>query len=818
MRKRVWLVLFIAVIIVTFSATTLQVALDGSQAYQSIQSAIEDAVDGDTVLVYPGRYYENVDFIGKSISLCSLEFTTGDSTYISTTIIDGGMQDPCIAIHADELEATVQGFTLTNGLGFVEWQTYNYRSGGGIYIYRYFQAPYSKQVNVINCDITGNRAVWGAGIYCTESSLYLSGVNIHHNYGSLTAGGIRFYGVDRYQSPNIVFDPVNLCSVYANYGWNPVDILIIDTIGDTYINLDLASVLNPDVFYIGRIKNIPMYYPYTNILNIQRGYRTEINSDFYVSPTGDNANTGLSPDQALKSIAEAVQRIASDSLEAKTVYVLPGTYNEDESFYLFPIPLKSYVNIIGAGSDKTILHSDLASPTGTNFFWGGYDLKNITIKGFTTSADNIQNCCTMAIFPVSHLTISDMILEDFSTYNYNYAPICFYEPVSLFIDSLVVRNFTVPENAIYMQNLLQDCSITNSTFENIHSTYTSPDTPGDDSWGPTVIDINTRDTMMVDNCIFRNISVQNNQATLYISNDTYLVGNVANIRVNNCLFDNIRSNYNSAVCFYTNIFGSYKVSNCTFYNNYGTLGAVMAGGKVDMQNNIFYNPDAQYELYMAVPDLDSYCVTRLDFDYNNIRNGYNGIRNSSPTNDLYYGEHNFTSEPLFASNAYGDSLYLHLGADSPCINAGTPDTTGLGLLPYDLAGNWRIWNGRIDMGCYEYGSEPYVGIDDPVVPSVPGYNILAYPNPFNAFTNLKVKLSSDSEHKFHKVNSASIEVYNIRGEKVKTISLDVSKGAEQLTYWDGRDQHSRLCPTGIYLLNLNLNGKSVLTRKVTLIR
>jgi hypothetical protein len=122
------------------------------------------------------------------------------------------------------------------------------------------------------------------------------------------------------------------------------------------------------------------------------------------------------------------------------------------------------------------------------------------------------------------------------------------------------------------------------------------------------------------------------------------------------------------------------------------------------------------------------------------------------------------------------------------------------------------------MGCYEYGSEPYVGIDDPVVPSVPGYNILAYPNPFNAFTNLKVKLSSDSEHKFHKVNSASIEVYNIRGEKVKTISLDVSKGAEQLTYWDGRDQHSRLCPTGIYLLNLNLNGKSVLTRKVTLIR
>ena len=45
MRKRVWLVLCISVMIVTFSATTLRVALDGSQVYQSIQSAIEDAVE-----------------------------------------------------------------------------------------------------------------------------------------------------------------------------------------------------------------------------------------------------------------------------------------------------------------------------------------------------------------------------------------------------------------------------------------------------------------------------------------------------------------------------------------------------------------------------------------------------------------------------------------------------------------------------------------------------------------------------------------------------------------------------------------------------
>ncbi|MDD3533642.1 MAG: hypothetical protein PHR27_06415 [Candidatus Cloacimonetes bacterium] len=71
---------------------------------------------------------------------------------------------------------------------------------------------------------------------------------------------------------------------------------------------------------------------------------------------------------------------------------------------------------------------------------------------------------------------------------------------------------------------------------------------------------------------------------------------------------------------------------------------------------------------------------------------------------------------------------------SPCIDGGTPDTEGLSLPPMDLACNRRIWNGRIDMGCYEYGSDPYVGIDDPALPPpAQAISISVYPNPlFNA--------------------------------------------------------------------------------------
>jgi len=71
-------------------AQTITVKQDGSGDFTSIQQAIDSAVNYDTVLVYPGIYYEHLKIEYKNIVLGSLTLTTGDKSYIRQTIIDGG--------------------------------------------------------------------------------------------------------------------------------------------------------------------------------------------------------------------------------------------------------------------------------------------------------------------------------------------------------------------------------------------------------------------------------------------------------------------------------------------------------------------------------------------------------------------------------------------------------------------------------------------------------------------------------------------------------------------------------------------------------
>src|SRR5258708_17615047 len=77
----------------------------------TIQAGINAANNGDTVLVSPGTYYENIDFLGKAITVTS-------SGRPASTTIDGGNREglAVAAFKSQELRTSVlSGFTIKHG-------------------------------------------------------------------------------------------------------------------------------------------------------------------------------------------------------------------------------------------------------------------------------------------------------------------------------------------------------------------------------------------------------------------------------------------------------------------------------------------------------------------------------------------------------------------------------------------------------------------------------------------------------------------------------------------------------------------------------
>ena len=56
------------------------------------------------MLVQPGTYLENINFEAKNILVTSLYHTTQDTTYISSTVIDGNQNGTVVLISDNETD------------------------------------------------------------------------------------------------------------------------------------------------------------------------------------------------------------------------------------------------------------------------------------------------------------------------------------------------------------------------------------------------------------------------------------------------------------------------------------------------------------------------------------------------------------------------------------------------------------------------------------------------------------------------------------------------------------------------------------------
>ncbi|MBT4333173.1 MAG: T9SS type A sorting domain-containing protein [Candidatus Cloacimonetes bacterium] len=147
-------------------------------------------------------------------------------------------------------------------------------------------------------------------------------------------------------------------------------------------------------------------------------------------------------------------------------------------------------------------------------------------------------------------------------------------------------------------------------------------------------------------------------------------------------------------------------------------------------------------------------------------------------------------------------------SSSPCIDAGTLDLpAGIELPEYDLAGNPRIYGETIDMGAYEWQG---VEAEEDEIVQITQTQISNYPNPFNPSTTIQLDLAESGK--------IELAIFNIKGQKVKTLMDAYSTKGHFEMVWKGIDDNKKKVASGQYFIKLKVNGEEKAISKCVLLK
>ena len=189
---------------------------NGSQnnPYATIQHGIDSSLDGDTIIVHPGTYFENLLIENKNLLLGSLFTYTNDSSYANQSIINGDQNGSVITIidHPDTI--FIEDLTIINGLQ---------ENGGGISID-------SSIVNIGNCVIMSNEALnRGGGVFVSYGQMVMEDTRIMNNLAE-AGGGVYLEGNSTLNTNKTVFSSNNADFGGALNSWFISNLTVIKSV------------------------------------------------------------------------------------------------------------------------------------------------------------------------------------------------------------------------------------------------------------------------------------------------------------------------------------------------------------------------------------------------------------------------------------------------------------------------------------------------------------------------------------------------------------------------------------------------------------
>ena len=606
--------------------------------------------------------------------------------------------------------------------------------------------------------ISRNSAFTGAGMHCTASQPILENVTISHNIATGFGGGIYSY-----QNSSITFSGEERSNIYYNVSLNQRIGSDIFTTSPIEVIVDTFTVLQPNEYHAS-----PLAYFTFDVLNF---VYEQIDADFYVSPSGDDANDGMTPETPLKTIMHAGERILGTSEQPRTIFLADGVYSPSSTGEFFPVYLRAHISLVGESELGVVLDGELSSNVISIGDMNDEQVSNMTITGGQGQGILCQNSSPR----LKNLTIHDNSGTGILCESSNPQ----MEHLNIHDNSasgLIIRDQSRPEikHVTISANQWVGIGITNGSSVRMDS-----------------LDINEN----ISSGIFCSWS------ELILTNASILNNGADGIALNaspNSLLDRviIAGNADHGVsCAESNPI----LTSITIADN-GRYGLRIAGSAHPMlTNSIAWNNSNGTISFLGVGDPGSLLVAHSALEGGSLGGIFDGGYYT-----IDWSEGNTNIDPLFVDQENGD---YSLQEGSPCINTGTSFFVWAGDTIVNIPDS-TYQGGEVDMGCFE---SPYSTVSISLEHQLPLKFSLDqnYPNPFNPSTTIRYELPHQSD--------VQIIVYDVLGQIVATLVSENQAAGYGSVQWDGKDKLGHQVSTGMFLYVIHA-GEFTQTRKMLLLK